>query len=318
MLYQVPSSRISTEQESAVWNPFSPAYNPHCGQAVQGIRDWMHRSAAFSSQRAQAVVERSQFIDLMAMAYPHAMPAALTVIACWGMWIFALDDLCDHTALGTDPNAICALHRDISAALHGTLPAVPSPLIADIHSIGQQLRRVASPEWHRRFARRMANYGQGCIWEAHNRATGQTPDARTYLRLRPFSGAMTCALSLVELSTGYSLDDATRALPAMRRLERLGMLIVCVANDLSSYVREVQAGETHNLVAITMRETGQTIDRAAQVATDLHNDMMTSFLHTAAELPRHKAVRAYTEGMQAFIRANHDWSSITARYAGGA
>lgn len=311
---------IILNQHPQLFCPFPEASNPAETWVQQSTADWAARFHLVQSDRARRRFERLQYGTLMSRAYPMATPAALALIADWNTWLFLLDDQCDEQGLGRDPHALMQLHTNLLTILQGATP--PSAADAQwhaLHNIVTRLRAEQDAAWMRRFVQCVADYCAANVWEARNRAAHQVPSEYAYRQMRPLTGAVFCYLTLIELAHQMTLPRTILDHPDVQRLTLMTNNVICWANDIISLAKELEAGDVHNLVYIVHREHGLSLAEAIQYVARLHDAEVHAFIQTNTRLSVEKdddriLLQRYVTGMQAWMRANLDWSAATARY----
>lgn len=313
-------SDLATEQQLVLTCPFPAAINAHAEWVQEATTAWALRHGLLRTPAEAQRFRRLQYGVLMARAYPTAPRDALALIADWNTWLFLLDDQFDEMELGRDPARLERYCAQALATLRGhATPAADDPAsFHALHDIAQRLASQAPPALVERLTTCLqASFGASA-WEAANRAAQRIPSEAEYLRHRPYSGAVYCYLTLIELATGQGLPDTVRSHPAIRRLTKMTNNIICWSNDVVSFTREHAAGNAHNLVAVVQHERGLAFDDAIDYVVALHNREVAQFDFACAQAPpclaADVAVQQYVRGLTWWIRANMDWSTATTRY----
>jgi Terpene synthase family 2, C-terminal metal binding len=194
-------------------------------------------------------------------------------------------------------------HRSVTVAEHFRVgddvclrvdPARQGMIRAVLPPVGNRLRY---PTWMRRFMRHV---------EA------------AYLQMRPFTSAVYCFLSYIEVAEQLTLPAGVRNHAAMRAVSLMTNNIISWFNDLISYPQEIARGDVHNLVAIVHRKRGISLETAVAYVIRRHNAEMGAFQRACATLPNEirdqHGTQRYVIGLHAWIRANVEWLIATARY----
>jgi len=310
---------FASEQHPAIVCPFPSAMSPFAQQVQQATMAWADRFILVRSLRAHARLDRLQYGSFMARAYPTASKAALGLIADWNTWLFLLDDTFDEHALGHQPDELARLHARLLAILRGALPhAKEDTRYHALHDLAMRFHRDAPATWMRRFTRHVEATFAASVWEAHNRRLHRVPSEAAYLQMRQFTSAVYCFLSYIEVAEQLALPAEVRNHAAMRDLSLMTNNIISWFNDLISYPQEMARGDVHNLVAIVHSERSVSLETAVAYVTRKHNDEMRAFQRACATLPgdirNQQGTQRYVIGLQAWIRANVEWSIATARY----
>lgn len=300
--------------------PFPAAINTYAEWVQEATTTWALRFGLLRTPAEAQRFRRLQYGILMARAYPTAPRDALALIADWNTWLFLLDDQFDEMALGRDPALLGRYCAQALAVLRGhAAPAASDPAsFHALHDIAGRLASQAPPQLLARLTACLQDSFGASAWEAANRAARRIPSEAEYRRHRPFSGAVYCYLTLIELATGVALPEAARSHPVLQRLTTMTNNIICWSNDVVSFTREHAAGNVHNLVAIVRHERGLTLDDAIDYVVALHNREVAQFEYACTQVPpcyaADVAVQQYIQGLTWWIRANLDWSTSTTRY----
>ncbi len=310
-------SAFALEQHPVVLCPFPTATSPFFDQAQQATMAWADRYSLVRTSRAHERLNRLQYGSFMARAYPTATESALGLFADWNTWLFLLDDEFDEREFGRQPDQLARLHVRLLAILRGAQPhAGEDTRYHALHDLTTRFRAVAPAAWMRRFIRCVEATFAASVWEAHNRRRVRTPDEAEYLEMRPFTSAVYCFLSFIEIAEQISLSPNVRNNPTIQALSLMTNNVISWFNDLISYPKEIACGDVHNLVYIVHRERHISLEDAAVYVVHKHNAEIQAFQHASATLPSssHSGIQQYVTGLQAWIRANVDWSIATARY----
>jgi hypothetical protein len=285
-------------------------------QAVQ----WAFEYELISSQQDRHGMDVSHYTLLMARAYPTADPAALQLIADWNTWTFLLDDYFDEHVIGRNPDAVEHLHSQILSTLAGATPdAHDSRRIHALHNIASRLRALRDGEWMARFSACVRETLAASLWEARNRRISVVPAADDYSYWRLFTSGVFCYFALIEVAEQISLPAFVLDHPVIQQLARSANYVICWSNDIFSFAKELACGDVHNLVYIVQHERHLALDDAIAFVAQRHDEEVRAFQRLRAALPRFGGfvdnfVQRYVRGLEAWMRANMDWSMATQRY----
>jgi hypothetical protein len=308
------------QQYPVVLCPFPSTMSPYADTVQQATMSWANDFALIRSMRASERLNRLQYGTFMAWAYPTASETALKLIADWNTWLFLLDDEFDEHELGHRPQELAGLHRRLLAIMRGAAPRVADDTrYHALHDLTARFHAHSTNAWMCRFVRCVEASFAASVWEAHNRASKRIPFESEYLHMRPFTSAVFCFLTLIEIAEHITLPAALRQHPTMRSLSLMTNNVISWFNDLISYPKEIARGDVHNLVYIVHQERGISLEDAAQYVVRKHDAEVRAFQLSCAALPARNQQHArlaqlYVTGLQAWIRANVDWSIATARY----
>jgi hypothetical protein len=263
---------------------------------------------------------------LAARCYPTAAFDRLAVIGDYYSWLFFFDDACENLSLeGASPADVHAFLSQIYAVI-----GIPDPHVNSRHTDAELFRdalrdiwsRVAcsaTPEWRTRFIRHVANYIDGCVWEASNRKIEQIPSRAVFQSMRSYTSTMYEFWDFIEFAGGFLLPDALIEEPMVVELARTANMVASLANDIFSLRKESSNRDIHNIVMVLEHEEALTREEACLRAVDLHDAQVRHFCALEKLLPSFAGpigqdLARYCEGMRIWMRANYDWSTITPRY----
>jgi 5-epi-alpha-selinene synthase len=293
--------------------------NPHAITVEHATIAWATHMGLIQHATDAERFLRLQYGTLMARAYPNAPLPALQLISDWNTWLFLLDDQCDEAGLGYAPDQLAAVHAALLDILHGGSPHQQTPHNLALCDLATRLQAYAGSPWLDRFRLQVAEYFKANIWEAKNRARGRAPNLKTYLAMRPYTGAVYTYLALMEFADKFDLPAAVYAHPIVQQLMEMTNNIICWANDLMSLDKELRHGDVHNLVLVLRHTQNHSIPKAIRLVATMHDVEVGRFQALVASLPSFTAavdadLQHYVMGLQFWIRANMDWSVATARY----
>lgn len=301
--------------------PFPPAINPATAGVEASTIAWAERHHLLASDMARQHFTQARYALLMGRAYPTADPDVLAVIADWNSWTFLVDNQLDHHTLGIDPQRLSGFASYVDGILRGDAGRDQAwaqvTLLRSLADVADRLRARSTPAWMDRFRRNVWATLDMCVREAHNRQQGHIPTEEAYMEMRPHTSGVFCFLDLIELAERSVLHDDVRYHPAIDRLARLTAEIIFLANDIVSFGKEVAQGDGNNLVIIAQHERRWSLAKALAYVVRRHNAAVEAFQHGRAHLPiveESQLVERYVSGLEAWIRANIDWSVETGRY----
>lgn len=298
--------------------PFPAAINPAAEEAQRHTLEWArHFNLIAADDRRFAAIECGL---LAARAYPRAGRLALLLIADWLSWLFVKDDLCDEAGLGARPQQLAALHERWLEILGGAeAEAGEHPLAHALADLRRRLQGLANQAWLAHFTGNVADFFASLVWEAGNRAARRDVTVEDYLKMRQFTGSLYTLFDLIEIGEGIDLTTPARGHVSVRRLTRLANNMVCWANDLLSFEKELAQGDPHNLVLALRGERRLTLPAAVEQVAWMHDEAARAFLNTSARLPwlgarRNVALRRYVVALGAAVRGHLEWAESCRRY----
>jgi hypothetical protein len=310
----------AVERQLALLSPFPAAMHPDADQMHRQTVKWAVQYELIASPQERRRLDASHYTLLMARAYPTANPVALQLISDWNTWTFLLDDYFDEHVIGRNPDAVEHLHRQILAILAGAAPdAGDSMRICALDNIARRLRLRGDSEWMIRFTTCVRETLAASLWEARNRRIRVVPTADDYCYWRLFTSGVFCYFALIEIAEQMTLPAFVWDHPVIQQLAQSANAVICWSNDIFSFAKEVAHGDVHNLVYIVQHERQFALDDAIAYVAERHDDEVRAFQQLRAALPRFgdgvdNIVQRYVRGLEAWMRANMDWSVATQRY----
>jgi hypothetical protein len=304
----------------SLYCPFPSRLNTHVETAQQHIVEWVQRFELVTGDTALKRFKAAKFAWLAARAYPTAPLEELLVVADWNVWLFIHDDQCDEAGIGRQPAQLAQLYERLCGILCDEPPlAMDTALAHGLYDLWQRMHQISSAEWRKRFFCSVDNYFESCVWEAENRAVRRVPDIATYIRMRPFAGALNTDVELIEPCEHIYLPNAVHVHPVIKNLTLICNNIVCWSNDIISLEKERQSGDIHNLVIAVRHERHYSWQEAVDCVAEMHNAEVHKFVQLAQQLPRFGAdtdaeLVRYVVILRAWMRGNLDWAFDTGRY----
>jgi hypothetical protein len=307
-------------------NPIAPALSP-CAEAVQEhTNNWAKQHRLIQGEIAEKRFRAGMFGRLAARVYPKAAFEDIALASDWITALFMLDDHCDEAGIGKQPDKLRTVFDELLTLLHApqisedASPKVQeSPLTAATSELWQRIRVRANPAWEKRFVASVADYFDGCIWEAKNRAQNITPSVSDYIKWRPLTGAVFTFINLIDITEHISLPDSILERDDIRQLALMSNKIICWYNDVVSLHKEIQRNDVHNLVLVIQHEHQLSLQHAVNRAAEMHNDEVEAFLALQSTIPSFGAeineqLAKYIGVLNSWPRGNVDWSTESGRY----
>ncbi|PWY91371.1 pentalenene synthase [Aspergillus sclerotioniger CBS 115572] len=298
-----------------------PTMNQHYECVRQLSEAWVSRECSFD-EKAQRRLHKTDFAYFCSIAMPEVEAEELRTVIDWGNWVFPFDDLFDNGRLKDDPERAEVMIDSLRAGMvdneQSPVPA-DNPLVRIHNSVSH---RIAKAGIHRRFARTMNNYCTGCMAQVRSCFKGELPSLEEMLSLRRRSAGVSPLFALVEYAHKLDIPDFVFECKSIQEIERIGIDLVLLQNDILSYCKEEKEGVTHNLVAIC-RHNGMPAQMAFDHVGNMLIERYRDWYLALAELPTwgervDADVQQYIRGVQNVVRANLHWSFRSGRYFGKA
>ncbi len=311
--------------------PFPPALNPHREAVHEQTLAWARRFGLVKDEAAIARLQDAMVSSLAARVCPSSAPAPLAILTDWITWVFLLDDECDEAGIGKRPERLAALHTQCLKVLSGKVPknlralSLPGrdrpdvPLIHALYDLRGRLEALMSRAWMDRFAVSIAEYFEASVWEARNREIKLWPDSATYIRMRPYTGAMYIVLDFIDLTEGETLPLVVRGHPCYQRLMLITSNVVLWCNDLFSLPKERAHQDMHNLALILQHQEDIPLQAAVDWVARLIEREVKRFIALEARLPSFGPTidglaQRFVAALRALMRGSLDWFYESGRY----
>ncbi|MCC9311536.1 hypothetical protein LN042_31485 [Kitasatospora sp. RB6PN24] len=304
--------------------PYPYRRNPHRASAEARHRRWLAEFRMLGSRMSPETYARWDVPDLASLSYPDCAAEELALATDLLGFYFLFDDQFDGP-LGRRPAEVAAVCDRLTAVLHGTPAPADQPCALAFEDLWQRIRQGMSPRWRARAMYSWESYFASHPAEAAGRRTGEPPDRESYLILRRGTAAMESVLDMVERLGRFEVCPAAFHSPPLRQLRQLAADIPSLSNDVRSYPLEAARGDVNNLVMITRRDRGCSLEEAGAVVLAEAQLMLDRIAQLVDELPRayralelapeqRRAAERYADGLTAWLSGYLDWESRTGRY----
>ena len=171
---KLPGTADSAFRLPALHCPFPVApCHPDAEALIERALGWTSAFGLLPDEPGAAAKVRS-YSMLAARCYPTAAFDRLATIGDYYSWLFFFDDACENLSLeGASPADVRAFLCQIYAAigirceqLEGRRGDVASLFIRALNDIWERISRTTCSLWRNRFMLHVANYIDGCVWEA--------------------------------------------------------------------------------------------------------------------------------------------------------
>jgi hypothetical protein len=291
--------------------PFHSALNPYVREADERVIQWVRNLDLATADNWADGYRKAKFTWFAARCFPDADLPQLTLAAAFNVWLFLLDDSCDEVTPGGKYEYIRQLSTELSLVLAGHPPS-GNPLVKALADLWVRLKRLAPPDWQAYFLQGMLRYLDACKLEAQWLDMDAWPSLSSYMRYRPYLGAVHLEPALSEVLCGHTLTQADRK--TVDQLTLLCCNIVCWSNDLFSLEKEWRNGDKSNLALVLAHERQYDLGEAIRDAAGLHDEDVRQFTGLARETYIPPLAR-YIRSLEHIVAANMEWSMYdTARY----
>ncbi|GLB06210.1 terpene cyclase [Aspergillus tubingensis] len=310
-------AQLGTIKVPIVHIPWAGEIAADVPQLETSMLEWADQKGLLVDVAYRERVKRSRYAWLAARCHPEAAPELLSVISKFFVWYFVVDDLfLDRVDIVT-PNTLSNLTAMIDVVDFNC--ARPEPVYGELAllDICRSLRQLLSAEHFERFAQGIRLWattaGLQILYHLEEKPIGvsQFESIR-----RHTSGAESC-LALADASNcdPVSLEEFYR--PDVQKLCRYTNNIICLANDIHSFIVEArQPGQFWNRVYIRAAD-GYTLQEsvdhtAASVYEELEKFQKLEYQILQDASPQ---LCGLVDGCKQWIRGYMDWVALdTKRY----
>ncbi|WP_460699129.1 terpene synthase family protein [Nocardia thraciensis] len=269
----------------------------------------------------------SQVPELAAYGYPEATGDDLDLAFDLMAWFFIFDDRFEIPP-GTYSTQLVQSCEELIELLYcppGSVLGDVTPIVGAFDDIWRRLREGMSVPWCRRVIHNWADYFEGNLTEAVDRAVLIDPDTQTYHALRRQTVGVWSSLDLAERVGHFEVPPAawfSSLLKAMR----------AVANDHIAMVNEIyglekdEAHDDPNLVRYLARDRRLSREDAVVEACNAADTLIERFISLRQRVPHlserlnlssteRRAVDRHVAVMCEWIAGNHEWHTTAGRYS---
>ena len=231
--------------------PFSSHINKYVDVLEEYALEWVLRFNLLANELSYQRFCKAKFFLLAAATYPSCQLEELKIANDLLSWLFILDDQCDLSDLGKQPELLKGFHNRFLEILNGEeLTNQDVPLAHALSNLRYRILERGNTKWFSHFLRSFKGYFQGCVEEATNRIQGVIPDLDTYMAIRMLAGGVEPVIELIEFCDHLIIPDFVREHDIVKELKLMAIKVLCWGNDIFSALREMEDGDVHNLVLV--------------------------------------------------------------------
>lgn len=303
-------------ENPALFCPFPSALNAHSVDAQWESVEWARRMRLIGSDAQFEKLDRSCIANLVSRAFPQANRAGLQIAADWTTLFCIADDFAEKLS---DPDRVADYFFGLVTTFRsGETVDDQDPMARALLDLRSRMAALASEDWIFQFAEHIHDIFIGFSWEAVNRSRQVYCDPHDYFALRQVTVGLYPQFHLSVLTDGIDLPRECWEHPQIQRLMAATSNCVGWANDLFTYEKELQAGESHNLVFVLMQAEDVSLPMAVRLATSMHNQEVEDFIEMSkslADFGEHDGeVRRFVAVLSSWIGGHLDWAQETGRY----
>lgn len=329
----------------ALYCPFNSQISPYASAVETHTTQWVER---FGLHEAIQGYREAKFAYMTSRFYPTAEYGRLCLANDLLVLLFLMDDIFDnrdeeaqhpenlkkllyaclgilkdghrytledwHTRQTPGQDIV---HKNITQAM---VAKEHVNILAALTDVWQRVQACTSLSYQQTFVQDMFKLFNAVNWQNQNVNADRMPSVADYIESRPLIGGAHIAATLIELAEQVHLPKDIINHKKLSNLTTLCGHLGCWANDLYSLGKELEQGDTHNLVLVIREERQLDIEAAINETVRLHNQEMIQFERIFHSLPTFddktdEEVYKYAFCLAMIVRGNIDWSlQDTARY----
>lgn len=306
--------------EAMVVQPPTPSVDATV--VAQATLDWASNEGLLGNAAAAEDAREIHAESLVVFCLAGEAPELVQLGADLVLWLYLFDDEIGEASAGLGE----ASHREKLATFSEVLrmrrrPTFDSKLHGSLWELrARAVKLGATPNWESRFADDMDEYFSGCADETFYRHTGQVPDIGTYRELRVRSIGTRPVFALIELGRGGVLSPGEAEKESVVELRRRAALLTAWVNDVYSYPKELQAGDSLNLVMSLTAECSKDKPETLQAlccAVEMYNRELRELEAACVDVCSgdcSAGLASYAKGLVQWVHGNRLWTQECGRY----
>jgi 5-epi-alpha-selinene synthase len=305
----------------AFLNPFTSSIHPSLELVDEGSLRWA-RDTGLSEEGTELYrrIERHSFASLVCYTQPNTVRLDdLQLAADWMTWACVHDDRVDQDPGRFSRSELQVLHEQFFAVLEGRKAGEQeSPSTRALRNLCERTSSRSTPGWLRRLFFHLKEYFQSNLWELDLHEQRIIPNLATYALMRPITGSVHVALTIINLTNDVPEDAAFLDHLIMRQMATLVGLQTNYYNDTRFFEKDLGGGQA-NLISVIQHEEGVSVQEAVNLAVELTNQQLSAFVHLKERLPHFGAeevqARLYVTAMENWIAGYPMWATQGQRFA---
>ncbi|MBB5868364.1 hypothetical protein F4553_001743 [Allocatelliglobosispora scoriae] len=252
------------------------------------------------------------------MCYPHALPDRLLPLLNSMYALTALDDAFSHPDIIASVAESSRLRDRVVDILHGAAPTADLPIGELLRAALDRLEPGMTPGMRQRQVRHITAIADSMVAEVRARTDDEAaPELETYLRARITNSFGYWATLITEYAIGQDLGRELDASADLRDALDLVIRHISLVNDLFSFAKEWEEGETMNAVWILCARESlslqQAVDRIAEESIRAEAAFIATARGIIAERPE---LRLYLTELGHMLTGSMRFHRMTSRYHG--
>ena len=307
-------------------NDWAQARNERAKGLNEETRTWAHRVKLIGTDDVD-LARMCQEFDTESYAgwlYPQTSSRALLrIISDFVLWGTVLDDETERSAQNADEAQRQQMFDTYVSIIEGTAKDGENRYVHAFHDMMLRVREIIGishfTTWSANFYSILKQGFRALIWD-EPQAARAWQDLNFYGTVRPLSTNVLWYLPFIEIADDCPLPAQIVNSAAMQDLNKLCSLTFGLFNDILSFSKENTGRPVLNAALMHMHQRGCDERAAFDEITHWHNDSVTLFQSSAAQLRREHAgsgdtVSRYIRGVEHWMRGIAEWQLRSPRYA---
>jgi Terpene synthase family 2, C-terminal metal binding len=294
----------------------SACRNPYEQDIEDVISSWIDDQYLFLSAAEREYYKKCRFGMITSCFYPNANYQALAVGARLTVLLFIHDDYTDNFS----PDELRSfLLRSESIMAGHPIAHGQGDILHQFALFREELRSLTTAEWMRRWNNDLNYFYEGMITERHfMHSANRYPSVQHYMFVREHLIGMYIFQDIVELYMPSLLPPAIVSHPYTRQLRQVASRIIAWCNDYYSAEKELNAGQTMNLVLVIKQERQCGLEEAYAEAMRIHDEEVKKFMHLMSNAPdfgpHNELLKEYAHNLRLMFGGNQLWHIRSGRY----
>ncbi|MBS0027263.1 terpene synthase family protein [Chitinophaga sp. 22321] len=301
-----------------IYCPYNGTINPLVDLAENHTDAWLRQFKLLPDNTAYKKYRTQGFAYMVARMFPTAQKPLLFALTDINSLLFLLDDQIDPVSKdsGADKPQLRLFISSFMSVLFNPLPQKYNhPFLNALADFWSRATALTSDLWQWQFATALCQTFQSALWQMENIKNDYKPTLEEYKMHRRYLGAANIATASIPAVLNIPSNWGSLTQQVVE-LTQLAENIVCWANDLYSLAKEIEQGDTYNLVLLIQQVYGLSLDEAIIKTVGVHDQAMKRFqIKADALVGKSPSLTHYINGLKYIIRGNVDWSqNETTRY----
>ncbi|MCW3464415.1 terpene synthase family protein [Chitinophaga nivalis] len=258
-------------------------------------------------------LKQGKFGFAVAYLYPTATLEQLSAFVKIMGFFFIHDD---ESLVSEDFSGQKEVIRRYSNALLGEVSEEEADEVAMLllQAHKEFVQNGVDPIWMKRFALSMTQYMEADERENIYRLAGKGIGISEYLAIRSFSVGVRPCFDYTSMISSLQVPDDIYYDEVMIQLRNLSSDMVVLINDLASYPKEAAEKDEMNIVLLTCRSKGVSVENARKEVIAMHNTLFDKYMKIRKEFVwrfNHVPdVNRLLKGMEEVVLGNLLWSFL--------